>query len=154
MLTFVTWRTCKRTLLLFWAVWLSIVVASNLADASRAAGLLEASFPFASGNYATILEVTSPAELPNWVSAGLFAGVILWEAVSMVLFLDRHADLSESWPREVAAADLYGWVGFVGGVSNRLRGAPIATGVPTGRHAPAAIHRAIGDATCDYVVAG
>jgi hypothetical protein len=86
MLTIVTWRTCKRTLLLFWAVWLTIVVASNLADALRAAGLLDASFPFASGNYATILEVTAPAELPNWVSAGLFAGVIAWEAASMLLF--------------------------------------------------------------------
>jgi hypothetical protein len=86
MSSFVTWRTCKRLLLLFWAVWLSIVVATNLADALRSAGLLDASFPFASGNYATILEVTAPFEVPHWASAGMFAGVIVWEAASMLLF--------------------------------------------------------------------
>ena len=84
--TFVTWRTCKRMLLLFWAVWLSLVVATNLADALRSAGLLAADFSFASGNYATILEVTSPAGLPAWATVGMFAGVIAWEAASMLLF--------------------------------------------------------------------
>lgn len=84
--TFVTWRTSKRMLLLFWAVWLTIVVVSNLADALRSAGMIDPSFPFASGNYATILEVSAPFELPGWMTAVMFGGVILWEAASMLLF--------------------------------------------------------------------
>ncbi|HEY2839299.1 MAG TPA: hypothetical protein VGJ26_09130 [Pirellulales bacterium] len=82
----VAWRTCKRILLLFWAVWLTLVVATNLADAARAAGLIAADFPFASGNYATMLEVTAPVGVPVWATAGLFAGVIVWETASMLLF--------------------------------------------------------------------
>ena len=87
MTSLVRWRTCKRLLLLFWAVWLSMVVATNLADALRSAGLLVADSPWASGNYATILEVTAPFELPHLgARQPCIAGVIAWEGVSMLLF--------------------------------------------------------------------
>jgi len=81
-----TWRTLKRLLLLFWAVWLSLVVAGNTTDALRAMGTLPADFSFASGNYEAILEVASPMELPNSLCAFLYAGVIAWETLSMALF--------------------------------------------------------------------
>jgi hypothetical protein len=42
----------KRGLLLFWAAWLSLVLATNLLDAAKALGLLGQSWAFASGNYA------------------------------------------------------------------------------------------------------
>ena len=42
--------TIKRGLLLFWAAWLSIVLATNLFDALRALDLLGDGWRFASGN--------------------------------------------------------------------------------------------------------
>jgi hypothetical protein len=80
------WLLLKRFLLLFWAVWLSLVVASNVADGLKAAGVLPESFRFVSGNYGMILEVTAPFGLPPAVAGFLFVGVILWESLSLVLF--------------------------------------------------------------------
>ena len=80
------WRIFKRSLLLFWAVWLSLVVAGNAADGLKALGVLPESFRYASCNYATILEVMAPFGLSAAMGGVLFAGVILWEAVSMSLF--------------------------------------------------------------------
>jgi hypothetical protein len=76
----------KRLLLLFWAVWLSVVVLTNLADAGKGLGLLGASWAFASGNWKLIQETAARYSIPAAVNAVLFAGVILWEAVAAVLF--------------------------------------------------------------------
>jgi hypothetical protein len=73
-------------LLLFWAVWLSIVFLSNLADAGKGFGLLGGSWAFASGNWKLIQETTMRYGIPAAVNAILFAGVILWEGVAAVLF--------------------------------------------------------------------
>ena len=40
----------KRLLLLVWAVWLTVVFLSNLADAGKGVGLLGESWAFALGN--------------------------------------------------------------------------------------------------------
>jgi hypothetical protein len=76
----------KRLLLLFWAVWLSVVFLSNLADAAKALGWLDESCPFASGNWKLIQETTVRYETPAAVNAVLFAVVIVWEAVAALLF--------------------------------------------------------------------
>jgi hypothetical protein len=76
----------KRLLLLFWAVWLSVVFLSNLADAGKGLGWLEPSWAFASGNWKLILETTVRYNTPAFVNAILFAGVIVWEAVAALLF--------------------------------------------------------------------
>jgi hypothetical protein len=76
----------KRVLLLFWAVWFTVVFLSNLADAGKGLGLLGESWAFASGNLKFIQETTSRYGTPDVVNAGLFAGVILWEGVAAVLF--------------------------------------------------------------------
>ena len=86
MLTKLPWLTFKRLLLLFWAVWLALVVAGNVCDALREAGLLGESWRYASGNYQAIRDVLAPYELSDNVAAALFAGVIAWEIVSMALF--------------------------------------------------------------------
>jgi hypothetical protein len=86
MSTSVSWLTFKRLLLLFWAVWLSLVVAGNVCDALREAGLLGESWRYASGNYQAIREVLAPYELSDAVATVLFAGVIAWEIVSTALF--------------------------------------------------------------------
>ncbi len=69
----------KRVLLLFWAVWLSVVFLSNLADALKGIGLLGESWAFASGNFKFMKETTARYGTPDLVNALLFAGVILCE---------------------------------------------------------------------------
>jgi hypothetical protein len=76
----------KRALLLGWAVWLSVVLASNVADAARALGLLDDSWAFASGNYRFLAETTARYGPPAWLNGLLFAGVIGWEGTAAVLF--------------------------------------------------------------------
>ena len=76
----------KRVLVFFWALWFSVVFLSNLADAGKGLGLLNESWAFASGNLTSIRETTArygTPDLANWI---LFAGVIVWEGVAVVLF--------------------------------------------------------------------
>lgn len=76
----------KRSLLFSWAVWLSVVFLSNLADGGKAVGLIGQSWPFASGNWTAIKETTARYGTPNLVNALLFAGVIAWEGLAALLF--------------------------------------------------------------------
>lgn len=76
----------KRGLLLAWAVWLTVVFFTNLADAAKAAGLLGADWSFASGNYRAVTETTARYRIPAWMNALLFAGVIAWEGLAAILF--------------------------------------------------------------------
>jgi hypothetical protein len=76
----------KRGLLLFWAVWLALVFLTNLLDALKALGLLDESWPFASGNYAFLVQTTARYGTPTWANAVLFAGVICWQALAAALF--------------------------------------------------------------------
>jgi hypothetical protein len=76
----------KRILLIFWAVWLSVVFLSNLADAGKGLGLLANSWSFASGNWKAIQDTTARYGTPDLVNAVMFAGVIVWEGVAAVLF--------------------------------------------------------------------
>ena len=76
----------KRSLLLFWAVWLTVVFLTNAADAAKAAGLLGESCAFASGNYRFLTETTARYGTPGWANAALFAGVIVWEGLAAALF--------------------------------------------------------------------
>lgn len=76
----------KRTLLVFWAIWQTVVFATNLVDAGKVAGLLPASWTFASGNYGFVVETTARYGTQAWLNALLFAGVLGWEAAAAVLF--------------------------------------------------------------------
>jgi hypothetical protein len=76
----------KRLLLLFWAVWFTIVCLSNVADATKGLGLLDGSWAFASGNWQAVKDATARYAVAEWLNAVLFAGVILWEGAAAVLF--------------------------------------------------------------------
>ena len=76
----------KRVLLFFWAVWLSVVFLSNLADALKEIGLLGETCAFASGNFKFLKETTARYGTSDLVNALLFAGVIVWEGVATLLF--------------------------------------------------------------------
>src|SRR5271156_3907946 len=76
----------KRLLLLFWALWFSIVFLSNLADGLKALGLLPDAWAFASDNFKFIKETTARYGTPAFVNGVLFAWVIVWEGFVAVLF--------------------------------------------------------------------
>ena len=50
----------RRGLLLFWALWLSVVTLTNVANALTALGSLPAGFVFSSGNWAWIGQTMNP----------------------------------------------------------------------------------------------
>jgi hypothetical protein len=76
----------KRVLLLFWAVWLSVVFTTNVADGCKALGLLGQDWAFASGNYRFLAETTARYEPPAWLNGLLFLGVVCWEGAAALLF--------------------------------------------------------------------
>jgi hypothetical protein len=76
----------KRGVLGFWALYFSLVLASNFADGLKTLGWLGPQFPFASANYALIRRVTAIYGTPAIVVAVLFIGVLLWEAAATWLF--------------------------------------------------------------------
>jgi hypothetical protein len=76
----------NRAVLFFWATWLTLVAATNVLDALRAAGVLPVGFRFASGNWGWINQVMDPLGVPRGVQAALFLGAITWEALAAGLF--------------------------------------------------------------------
>ena len=78
-------RTIGRGILLFWAIWFTIVFTTNACDALKALGVLPKSWLFASGNVDFMLGVTGRYGTPVVLTGLLFAGVVLWEAVAAAL---------------------------------------------------------------------
>jgi hypothetical protein len=76
----------KRGVLFFWALWLSLVFATNALDGLKALDVLPAGWALASGNYAFLRRVTAVYQTPAWLTAALFAGVVLWEGLAALLF--------------------------------------------------------------------
>jgi hypothetical protein len=76
----------KRSLLLFWAVWLTIVFATNVLDGCKTLDLLGENWAFASGNYRFLVETTARYGAPAWLDGLLFLGVICWEGAAALLF--------------------------------------------------------------------
>lgn len=80
-------RVLKRSLLAFWALWLFLVLGSNLCDALKELEVLDKDWAFASGNYRAVAQTTARYGASAAVNSGLFAGVLAWEAVAALLFL-------------------------------------------------------------------
>ena len=76
----------KRSLLLFWASWLTVVVTTNLLDVLQVLDVLPKSFKFVSGNWRWINQVMDPLGVPRGLQTVLFAGAIAWEALAAALF--------------------------------------------------------------------
>lgn len=81
-----TIKTMKRGLLLFWALWLSVVTVTNILNCLQVLSLLPRSFKFVSGNWSWINRTMDPLDLPRGLQALLFAGAIVWEGLGAALF--------------------------------------------------------------------
>ncbi|MBD2702341.1 hypothetical protein IC229_16955 [Spirosoma sp. BT702] len=90
-------------LLAFWALYFSIVLLSNSADALKSLSILPTGWPFASGNYELIVKVLSIYSSPVWVAVGLFVGVILWEALGAFLFWKAFLEMIRQTPSHKVA---------------------------------------------------
>lgn len=90
-----------RTLLLLWASWFSIVLASNVVDALGAAGLISPGSRFASGNFALVADAVSLHEIPRSGAAVLFALVLVLELAAAGLFWRAALDPDPREPRLV-----------------------------------------------------
>jgi hypothetical protein len=86
-------------LLLFWAIWLSVVFATNALDGVKALGWLNASWAFASGNHRFLVETTARYGTSSWLNAALFLGVICWEGTAALLFWLAWLRFTESRER-------------------------------------------------------
>jgi hypothetical protein len=108
----------KRTLLAFWAVWLTIVLITNVFDALKALGLLGESWRFASGNYDFLVATTARYSTPAKLNGLLFAGVIVWEGASAALFWlawwssGGARDKGKRWLHAAFASSLSLWLAF------------------------------------------
>jgi hypothetical protein len=78
-------KTIQAVLLLFWALYFSLVLCSNSTDALKALGMLPADWVFASGNYAMVQKVVGIYHSPGWLAGLFYTGVLVWQAVGSVL---------------------------------------------------------------------
>lgn len=114
-----TLSTLKRAILLFWALYLTLVLASNVTDALKVLGVLPEAWAFASGNYALVNRVMDIYGTPDAVVALCFAGVLVWEAGAAWLFWRAFGRFRGSDLRGLASVDaaftasLGLWMAFV-----------------------------------------
>jgi len=73
----------KKGLVIFWALWFTLALITNLADALKMLGGFSETFSFVSENYSLLRQVTN---LSSGMAGVLFAGVILWEGLATWLF--------------------------------------------------------------------
>jgi hypothetical protein len=84
-------RTFARGLILFWAIYLSLITVTNSTDLLKTLGLLPQDWVFASGNYQFIVETTSRYHLAGQWTELLFVGVIVWELLTSLLLWFAYA---------------------------------------------------------------
>lgn len=112
-------RRIRAGLLLFWALYFSIIWLSNSTDALKALTLLPADFRFVSGNYSLVSKVVGIYRATAGLAGLFFAGVILWEGIGAVLFWRAFVStLRQSGRNRVLAYQAFGvtiglWATFI-----------------------------------------
>ncbi len=108
----------KRCLLAFWAIWFSIVCATNVVDLLNGSNILVPPWRFASGNWDFVQLTTARYQPPPWLNLVLFAGVIAWEGLAALLFAlawliarGRVSAAQASYPAFVVSLPL--WAAFM-----------------------------------------
>ena len=79
-------RILSRLMLLFWAVWFSVVWASNMADGLQEAGVLPPSWRFTSGNFALVADSLVIYSLSRMWADALFVLVLVIQLAAAFLF--------------------------------------------------------------------
>ena len=85
MLARLRFSTLQSGLVLFWAIWLSLVTLTNVFDALKQLGIISEGFTFASYNFDMVKETVGAHGVPTAGAAVLFAGVIAWQFLASLL---------------------------------------------------------------------
>jgi hypothetical protein len=85
MLSRLRFSTLQCGLVLFWAIWLTLITLTNVTDAMRHLGLLAENISWASYNYSMVAETLGKQGIPSFVAVILFAIVIAWEGLASAL---------------------------------------------------------------------
>ncbi|MFC5410989.1 hypothetical protein ACFPMF_16840 [Larkinella bovis] len=94
------WRI-PLVLLFFWAMYLSLVLLSNTADALKALGILPPDAVFVSGNFGLIQKVVSIYHSPGWLAGLLYAGVLIWQTVGSLWLWQAFAATIRKTPNHL-----------------------------------------------------
>ncbi|GAB3905231.1 hypothetical protein GCM10028803_35800 [Larkinella knui] len=94
----------QAVLLLFWALYFSMVLCSNSTDALKALGLLPSGWTFVSGNFELVRTVVGIYHSPTWLAGLFFAGVLVWQGVGAVLLWQAFVAILRQTPAQQAAA--------------------------------------------------
>jgi hypothetical protein len=78
--------TLIQGLILFWALWISLVVLHNIFDALKELRVLPESWRFVSTNFQGIYDLIGGERTPRWVASLLYVVVIAWEGFTAYLF--------------------------------------------------------------------
>jgi hypothetical protein len=109
--------TLKQGLILFWALWISLVVLHNIFDALKELGILPPSWRFVSTNFQGIYDLIGGGRNPRWVAGLLYAGAIAWEGFTTYLLwaalLASRGTINQSAVITAFAANLVLWAVFM-----------------------------------------
>ncbi len=75
--------TLKAGIILFWAVWLSLVLVLNILDVLKQHGVLGDGWKFNSGNFPFMQAVVKVYGAPNAITWVLYLSAIVWEIVAV-----------------------------------------------------------------------
>lgn len=77
--------TLKQGIILFWAVWLSLVLLLNFLDVAKNLKLLPETWKFNSGNFWFMQNVVKVYGTPNPLTWIMYISAIIWEVVAVYL---------------------------------------------------------------------
>ncbi|MBB71473.1 MAG: hypothetical protein CMF50_03645 [Legionellales bacterium] len=89
-----TITTFKKIIIVFWALWWLIALWTDIVGAFAQLGLLHASWA-PNGNYPFLVESLQMYNVPSWVPAVLFVGILLWSTLSAASFTWAACSLSQ-----------------------------------------------------------
>lgn len=98
MLERLRYSTLQSGLVLFWAIWLTIVTLTNLFDALNQLGLLPEGITFVSYNFDLLTVTVGAHGVPPAGAVVLFGGVLVWEMLASVLFWRAWAVMRRGEP--------------------------------------------------------
>ena len=118
MLAKLRFSTIQTGLVLFWAIWLTLVTHPNFADAMRQLDVLPSDFKLASYNFDLVKKTVGAHGIPTSVAGVLFAGVILWELLGSILsrawrVMRRHGNGAAAEVAQAFAVSLALWAAFL-----------------------------------------
>ena len=136
--------TLKGGLLALWALWWTVVFATNVCDAAKALGLLGETWAFASGNFGALTETTARYGPTPWMNRCSVRGSHRLRRGDRVVVL--ACALVRSRRGQGTAFRSTGLHGGLRPVGGFLGGRRDLRRLPTRGRAPQILHRSDGDA--------